>query len=285
MSSFYTAISALFCHYVVLFSLFNAFEASKCIEGGKVAFSFEGGPNPSTPALLEILRKQNSTALFNIDPEKLTDPSNALIIKNIASAGHIVGLSLGVKFSESWHGSDYLPGLLERYLKEVEALVGSQPLFIHVAKKADPKIVQQIQELGFILVTPQIDLSEERSGMCVPTFEASLPISGDNQSFIVSLSDTGFGCHVRENEKIVALASTKNYSVSRIDHCINLGSPYRRKSSNNPVTFSLFEQPTSSSIKPSGLNYVNASGVAAPKTSPLMSLVGISILVLLAILS
>lgn len=284
MSSFHTAISILVRYYIVFFALFNISKASKCIEGGKVAFTFEGGPNPSTPALLEVLRKQNSTALFNVNPEKLSDPGSAQIIKDIVSGGHIVGLSIDERFSDNWRNSDYLPGLLERYLKEMEVLIGERPLFVHVTKKADPKVAEQIQELGFILVTPQLDLSQERSGHCVLTFDALLPVSNGAQSYIISLSDTEFGCHVKENEKIMALASTKYYSILRIDHCINLSSPYRGKTSTDPVTYSLFERPTSS-IKPSGLTHMNSEGVVVSKPSFLINLVGVSVmLVVLALL-
>lgn len=283
MSSFYTALSIFVRYYILSFALFNLSKASKCIEGGKVAFTFEGGPSPSTPALLEVLRKQNTTALFNVDPEKLADPSSAQIIKDIVSAGHIVGLSMNERFSENWQNSDYLPGLLERYFKEMETLIGERPLFVHVARKADPKVVEQIRELGFILVTPQLDLSQERSGNCVLTFDTLLPISNGDQSYIISLSDTEFGCHVRENEKIMALASTKNYSASRIDHCINLSSPYRGKTSTDPVTFSLFERSTPSA-KPSGLTHMNSDGVLTSKPSLLVTLVGASVMLVLALL-
>ncbi|PJF16494.1 Carbohydrate esterase family 4 protein [Paramicrosporidium saccamoebae] len=277
-------------------SLFLVSEAvvSTCLSEGQIAISFDGGPSPTTPFLLEELKKNNVSALFNIDSEKLTLGGTAAMMNGIYKDGHVLGLMLSQSLDLNSMSNDGLRATVQRRAGEFFNAFGKWPLFLRVPADLSSEKQQYLESGGYLITNPGLDLSKVWSGNCEVRFNASVgkSLTSASSSLILSMADTETGCAVSEDLKMIQTARFYGFTPVRMDKCINLESPYRRNPSEvSDVHFSFFDPapaPTNvSSVVTDDANIGKAainSNSSKSRSYPSLTLLGSFLILTLCIL-
>jgi peptidoglycan-N-acetylglucosamine deacetylase len=97
------------------------------VDGKPTIFlTYDDGPNPeATPALLDVLARENVTATFFLIPKHVT-PLTAPIVARAVASGHGIGLHSHTR-ALMLKQPDELGGLFEDQGREIERLTGSRP--------------------------------------------------------------------------------------------------------------------------------------------------------------
>lgn len=213
----------------------------KCINGGQIAITIDGGPSPNTPELLQSLKRLKVPALFFLDSEKLALGGIPSIMKTIVDHGHILGMKLNTSTDINKVSDDLLRGGLEEHMRIFREAIGKMPVFIKVPEHTSSQKLDFLSASGFLVTTPSLDLSKDWSGSCGHRFNSTFVGAALDSSFVVSLGDTETSCSVKEYEGIFETAQSLGFELVRMDHCINLRDSYRSQGASKPIDFSLYD--------------------------------------------
>lgn len=224
--------SILFISLTSIFSFTYAI-VSSCLNDGEMALTFDGGPSTDTPRLLSLLKKENLTALFHLDSEKLAMGGVSVLISSIIRDNHILGLSLSQSLDLNAMSSDSLRATLSNRASAFFAAVGKWPMFIKVPADLPEEQQKAIESSGYLIPRPFLDLSKVWAGNCEPRFDATIgkSIIAQSSSLILSVADTETGCSVDEVKRMIEVGRQNGFQFVRMDKCINLQNPYKKNPS------------------------------------------------------
>lgn len=213
----------------------------RCLDGDRASLIFDGAPSPTTPLLLRTLKKLGVTAMFAVDPHKVSVGGSAQIIKNIIEDGHVLGLSLSNNIDLNTMSDEGLRGTLEKASADIVELVNKRPLLVKIPRTTTRERVAFLEGMGYLVILPDLDLGAFRPGQCLQQLVSRLGEQSLWNSPIISVGDTDAGCDAEEVAKMIASVKEHKMTLAKLDVCIGLEKPY--KTSQRPDDLTLPDLP------------------------------------------
>jgi peptidoglycan/xylan/chitin deacetylase (PgdA/CDA1 family) len=145
----------------------------RCSGSNQWAFSFDDGPSPSTPALLDELQRRGIKATFFVIGYQVKQYPE--ILRRIASEGHEIGIHTWSHLRLPASSSEEMLSDILWTAKIIEDLTGKPPrLFRPPYGEFTPAILGILNRLGLTVVIWDRDTNDWRSGgsSVQPSFEA-----------------------------------------------------------------------------------------------------------------
>lgn len=134
--------------------------ASRCVNPGQVALTFEGGPDAQfTPMILDALKMHNASATFFIRASRLQGWNEIAAVKRAIKEGHTIGFLLEPEWEQQKDlDRDSLGNSIAYHLDVIRKAVGRRPKYIRASHaNTTAKFGDLMNSNGYIATQPSLD--------------------------------------------------------------------------------------------------------------------------------
>ena len=217
---------------LAFFGLTSAAVRDSCLQAGKFAMTFDGGPSQNTGKLLQILRERNAKVSFHINVKNLNQPAYLANIRLAAIESHLIGISLlDTTIDLTKMGAEAVRKTLSDARDTLKNMVGVTPVFVRFPMgKFTDETVAVAESLGMYVTSFNFDSQDYMpvnqalgNENILNRFKNQLdliaaPALGD---FISGQSDL-YEASVNQSGAIVDYIKTKGYTLVTLDECIGV---------------------------------------------------------------
>jgi peptidoglycan/xylan/chitin deacetylase (PgdA/CDA1 family) len=217
----------------------SPFTITRCKTPNSIALTFDDGPSEHTPALLDLLKKEDVRATFFIVGNALSSLEHKKTCKRTFDEGHLIGSHT---FTHPW-----IPNLSDAQIKDelskteaaIDSIIGFKVQFLRPPFGAmDERSFKLIKSMGYEIVNWNVDSNDWRyeaaksfSGM-EDEFKLKVQTAKKNNESIIALQHDTISESVKSTKEFIRVAKEAGYTFLRVDECLEHPSaPQRKKSS------------------------------------------------------
>jgi peptidoglycan/xylan/chitin deacetylase (PgdA/CDA1 family) len=207
-------------------SLVSAQVYSKCTNNGFVALTFDEGPSPNLPQLLEFLREGKAYATFHFVARYLTDMKMRQYVKQVKEAGHEIGLRTDPNWNLAGLDKNAIQKLIIGSAKVFETTSGAKVTFVRVPYDMnDAGVIGAIENAGYIVTKPDLD-SQDYGGApiddIVNTFDLAFTASPEGSSSFITVQRDAVANSVSAVPQIIASGVENGYEFVTLSTCVGI---------------------------------------------------------------
>ncbi|CAO3594409.1 unnamed protein product [Absidia cylindrospora] len=212
-----------------------------CRTHGQIAVTYSEGPSDVTAKIVRNLNNADARANFFFNASWLYTQQYAMVVQNIYSAGHFVGMTYRVKNDDSslWTDDEIRQDIIS-HARTIETLIKVSPKYVrlHYTPEPDVRVESILDNLGFVLVGYNLDSQDyshkEPTGpnsiedVYRRTFLRQKDTYDAKGSFIsiqYDIPDTGALAAV---PFMINTINEEGYTMVRLDGCLNDPKPYKK---------------------------------------------------------
>jgi len=216
----------IFCSLIILANgRVNGSLITKCNQDGLFAMTFDDGPSKNIPQLLEILREQKVKVSFHFVPSFLSDPNVQKLVRQVAEAGHEVGIRSDPKWNLGKMSSEEIKDLFGKAAKNMSKFTGKKTRFARLPYPADDqKIIDAVESAGLFVTQANLDSQDSVSGATSDSifeaFELELDSIGKGEGSFISVQRDMVAATIKATKRIVELIESRSYTLVTLDQCV-----------------------------------------------------------------
>ncbi|KAI9345732.1 hypothetical protein BD770DRAFT_308780, partial [Pilaira anomala] len=214
-------------------------EVIACRSEGQIAITYSEGPSDTTAGIARQLNERNTRGNFFVSTTWLNQQRYAMVLQNAYNAGHFIGMTyrLPSEDPESLSDEEIKQDIIKN-AKMIETLIQISPKYVrlHFSAQSDGRTEHILRELGFILVSYNLDgkdyvhdkpelIAEEYKN----TFENYRKQHENSKgSFIAIQYDIPETKSMLAVPNILDLIEEEGFTPVRMDGCLNDAKPYKK---------------------------------------------------------
>jgi hypothetical protein len=234
-----------------------------CLFKNQITLGLYGYSGPDTFKIIDQLESKPVRAVFFMETHELKSASEAGLLKDIISHGHVLGLSLS---SESTADSISEEGFRGKIMSQYEVFnreTSMKPLFVKVPNELSAEKISILVNAGFYPNRFGEDISIKddliNSSNCSQILEKTLPGSRVSTEYgIIGMNLAPNICIAELLDSLMRIASDKKLTFVSMKDCLGVSSSYQSEKHTEPLV--LNSQPKSPRRVENSLNVDSAPG-------------------------
>lgn len=253
---------------------------NQCLENGEVAVIADDTPNEMTIPYLHLLKRQNLTALFTMDADRIDQAGVAGLMQIIKHDGHLLGLSLNNSAEMNSMSVDGFRGYLSHKLSIFHAAIGLNPALVLVSPGSSKERLDEIDSMGLLRINYSVEVGKTAAGNCSESFKQNIQGLEAAYNSMVLRFGSNSGCNFDDILTILGSMRQKGFHCTGYDQCIGLSSAYLGEKLDAPISFSLREndKPRTTATKAIGVvSQMTTNGERSPQPNIYKRLLGCTV--------
>ncbi|ORX88471.1 glycoside hydrolase/deacetylase, partial [Basidiobolus meristosporus CBS 931.73] len=193
----------------------------RCVKPGAFALTFDDGPSPFTPQLLDILKERKIQATFFVLGTHVRNPALAAHLKRAYSEGHQIALHTDTHPHLNTLTADKIQGELTQNADSVKEAIGVTPNYMRPPYgECNEKTRDTVQEMGYLIINWNYHGNSENYDRLLENMAVKItPSDSLTQSFISLQHDTE-DFSVERVPQIIDLIVSKGFHFETVADCL-----------------------------------------------------------------
>ncbi|KAK9764694.1 chitin deacetylase [Basidiobolus ranarum] len=217
----------------------------RCSKAGAFALTFDDGPSPFTPQLLDILKARNIPATFFVLGIHARNPTYAPYLKRAFDEGHQIALHTDTHPHLNTLTPDKIQNELNQNGETVKDIIGAVPNYMRPPYGECNQVTRgTIQEMGFLIVNWNVDSNDwryhgnsENHDKIYENMAVKINPSDSFSNSFISLQHDTEDFSVARVPQIIDLIVSKGFHFETVADCLgNMLPMYRGAPNNNNST-------------------------------------------------
>ncbi|CAG8626920.1 10172_t:CDS:2 [Paraglomus brasilianum] len=250
-----------------------------CPNSGDWGITYDDGPSPSTPALLDFLDKTNTKATFFVVGSRVVE--NPEILKRAFDAGHQIAMHTWSHPALTTQTTDQIIAEIKWTEEAIKAAIGVTPVFARPPfGDYDDRVRSILTQLGYKIVIWDVDTFDWLSDGN-PNYNPAL-ITGnatagakDKSKGHISLEHDLYPVAAKTAPRVIEIVKNAGFNVKPVSVCVG-AKPYKEDSTTSS-TASATAASDSSGSTDSNVNGDASSASRSYFASSLVSLIGLTL--------
>ncbi|CAG8546571.1 1343_t:CDS:2 [Paraglomus occultum] len=228
-----------FCNWSCNNCVRNESDITICPQTGDWGISFDDGPSPNTPALLDFLDKTNNKVTFAVVGSRIVE--NPEILKRAFEAGHQIIVHTWSHPALTTQTTDQIIAEIKWTEEAIKAVTGVTPVFARPPfGDYDDRVRGILTQLGYKIIIWDVDTFDWLSDGN-PKYDPSL-ITGnatagteDKTTGHISLEHDLFPVAAKTAPDVINIVKNAGFNIKSVAECVG-AKPYKENVSNTTTT-------------------------------------------------